>query len=610
MYIHSEKDYIPKSADRLISQICPDESAKAVLEQFDEPEPIVTHLLDLFWTYQASCLNVVNRNTFCRHRKLYEQDPASNQVSCYSPCLLYAILALASMISQDKGVRKYSTGTGGTPGETFYRKAKVLLELELSRPTATTVQAAVLVGSWFGATGHYSLGWTWSGVAFRMAFEVGLHEDCSRAVANGLLDADAAENRTKAFWCCYVQDKFWSSHTGRPCFFMDWDITLDVPGADAEAVEKMSQRDRCTTLSERNIIFLAILMSKTLLALYRQRHTSTMEELCKCASSIHKELIQWHRDLPAILSWPRAEGDAPPSPHIFVMHMQFYFTLILLHRPFLAYAKTEQALAHADSQVMDATTACTLAATNMAKLVRDYQAHYSLKQIGAPAIQMTFIAATIHLVNFHLTKKEMHKLLFCGCTVSLVEMGEAYPLAFRAVDVLKDLEKRWILQSSDQGQENTNGEQRGQDQSATAPIRPNTDATNTGSYSHASCDKAWGSSGLLANPSGTPQQPPVQLFDDDWEHEAENFDWSLYPSPIEFPSASENMLANVQPTDFQDMLQGGGSSSTFNDPNAWYKFGSGLNVNWDTGVDGGFDGQGRNQVLFDTFYGTALGLNG
>ncbi|KAK3076759.1 hypothetical protein LTS18_012140, partial [Coniosporium uncinatum] len=321
MYIHSEKDYIPKSADKLISQICPDESAKAVLEQLDEPEPIVTHLLALFWTYQASCLNVVNRTTFCRHRKFYEEDPGSEKVSCYSPCLLYAILALASMISPDKGVRKYSTGAGGTPGETFYRKAKVLLELELSRPTATTVQAAVLVGSWFGATGHYSLGWTWSGVAFRMAIEVGLHLDCSRAVANGHLDADAAENRTKAFWCCYVQDKFWSSHTGRPCFFMDWDITLEVPGGDAEAVERMSQRDRCTTLSERNIIFLAILMSKTLLALYRQRHTSTMEELCKCASSIHKELIQWHRDLPEILSWPRAEGEAPPSPHIFVMHM-------------------------------------------------------------------------------------------------------------------------------------------------------------------------------------------------------------------------------------------------------------------------------------------------
>jgi hypothetical protein len=128
-----------------------------------EPEPIVVHLLDLFFDWQAPHLNVVDRTTFMIHWKLDQETQAHNDRTFYTPALLYAILSLASLISPDRGVRRYSSSKDGIPGDKFLRKARALLDIEIRNATATTVQAALLVGSWYGAVGQTSLGWIYSG---------------------------------------------------------------------------------------------------------------------------------------------------------------------------------------------------------------------------------------------------------------------------------------------------------------------------------------------------------------------------------------------------------------------------------------------------------------
>jgi hypothetical protein len=123
--------------------------------------------------------------------------------------------------------------------------------------------------------------------------------------------------------------------------------------------------------------------------------------------------------------------------------MQFYFVLILIHRPLLYMSAAQQANTNPDHITIDSATVCTLAATNIAKLVRDYQQFYSLKRISSPAVHFTFIAATIHIVNFRLFKGEIHQFLLHGCLAALTEMGESYPIGQKAVCVLRDLMERW-----------------------------------------------------------------------------------------------------------------------------------------------------------------------
>ena len=140
-------------------------SSKAADVRFEpEPEPIVAHLLELFFSWQAPHLDVIDREAFMLHRELVEANEEFDDRAFYSLALLYAILSLASLISPDGGVRRYSACNGGHPGGTFLKKARTLLDMESERsPNLTTVQAALLVGSWYGAVGQTSLGWTYSG---------------------------------------------------------------------------------------------------------------------------------------------------------------------------------------------------------------------------------------------------------------------------------------------------------------------------------------------------------------------------------------------------------------------------------------------------------------
>ncbi|TIC94252.1 putative transcriptional regulatory protein [Colletotrichum higginsianum] len=180
--------------------------SRMALETFPEPEPIVTYLLDLFWQWQSSYLLVVDRDLFLRHRQIWDESDGHGDRDFYSPCLLYALLALASMISLDRGVTRYSASPDGVVGEGFAKRARALLDLELDHPKITTVQAALVLGCRYGSMKDNSLGWMYSGIAFRMASKLGLHLDQTKAVASGQMTSEMAELRRRVFWGCHIED--------------------------------------------------------------------------------------------------------------------------------------------------------------------------------------------------------------------------------------------------------------------------------------------------------------------------------------------------------------------------------------------------------------------
>ncbi len=48
---------------------------------------------------------------------------------------------------------------------------------------------------------------------------------------------------------------------------------------------------------------------------------------------LHQRLLQWHLDLPEHLNYSIKSNRPCPAPHILAMHIQYWATVILTHRP-------------------------------------------------------------------------------------------------------------------------------------------------------------------------------------------------------------------------------------------------------------------------------------
>lgn len=164
-------------------------------------DELQSHLLDLFWAWQNSWHYLVPEQAFLRDLHVEHSGR-----SC-SPLLLLAIFAVASRYSDRPEVR-LDANDPDSAGELFATQAKVMLNYEFESPTTMTVQAAALLSVREMAMDLESSSWVYCGIATRMAFNLGLHLDCSSAVANGIISSDEAEVRSITWWGCYMLDQF------------------------------------------------------------------------------------------------------------------------------------------------------------------------------------------------------------------------------------------------------------------------------------------------------------------------------------------------------------------------------------------------------------------
>lgn len=123
--------------------------------------------------------------------------------------------------------------------------------------------------------------------------------------------------------------------------------------------------------------------------------------------------------------------------------MTFYFTLVLLHRPFLQFSQVSADLRNKSQSPLNSTTTCAIAAANITKLAINYKRCYNIRQVPTPVVHFMFIAGSIHLVNFRLIKMPNHNRLLRISMEALVEIGKSYPIAQKAAMVLQDLVGRW-----------------------------------------------------------------------------------------------------------------------------------------------------------------------
>lgn len=151
------------------------------------PWRVCDHLVELYFTWVAPVLPLVNRSRFMRQY----MDPNNPP----SLLLLQAIFLAGSTVSK--------TGTP-TTSETFYRRAKALYDAGYEDDRIITVQALVLIGWYWETTGdHVEDVSYWNGLAITVAVGSGIHRSAERSTLN---NTDKRLWR-RIWWTLFVRDR-------------------------------------------------------------------------------------------------------------------------------------------------------------------------------------------------------------------------------------------------------------------------------------------------------------------------------------------------------------------------------------------------------------------
>ncbi|KAM0667663.1 hypothetical protein ACQRIU_003528 [Beauveria bassiana] len=356
------------------------------------------HLLSLHWNRQHHSFLVTYRPAFMR------------DMACrgpyFSKLLLNAIYFGAAKFSPRLEVRK-DPGDVRTAGWQFRERVRTLLGEALDRSDITTIQALlVMTNSLFALGDERSAAWLYSGLAFRMITDLGLHVDLSNS--RRFTDEDL-EIRRRVFWGAFVVDKIQSLYQGRPVSLKESDALvpirfLDVfeelepwtPFAYSESRLDFEVTPAYSTSTFASLCRLSLVMSDILSTIYTERSSDqSPSKLAGERMNLHKKLRNWEESLPSHLEIDATklrERQFPP-PHVFSLHAMHHVLVILLHRPFVAdghlYSTSRQIS-------VDSFMKCASSASAIVQLLRAYHAAFSIRRAPYLISYATYVAATIH----------------------------------------------------------------------------------------------------------------------------------------------------------------------------------------------------------------------
>ena len=173
-------------------------------EVSSDPE-LVVHLLNMYFTWHYTYFTTLSKSLFWRDFMLGNSARHSKRKTEYcTPLLVNAMLALGCHFTSWPQARSDPTDSA-TAGDHFFREAKrlILENDEHENPKLATVQALALMSVREAGCGREARGWVYSGMSFRMAYDLGLNID------SGLANLDDAEidARRITIWGCFLFDK-------------------------------------------------------------------------------------------------------------------------------------------------------------------------------------------------------------------------------------------------------------------------------------------------------------------------------------------------------------------------------------------------------------------
>ena len=286
---------------------------------FSPQSDICRHLMATFFQTQY-------QYHMCLYREYFLRDYDAGSGPYYSHLLMYAICAMGALASQEVAMRELS--------DVFFNRAQELLYgSALESPNLTTLQALILLGHREIGHGKTSKGWLFSGMAFRLAHEMGLHLDPNNW--NGSDDSRIErEILRRTYWAAFIADKQLSLYFGRPPALYPGEsdvrdtIRIPYPPEWRSLLNTYIMDGTSETAYEDGFALVAAfvhqvelckILHRMITEVFENRNATDETILATSVKEIHVSLTKWLADLPAKLHWNQwFVGAVPPL----VLHLQ------------------------------------------------------------------------------------------------------------------------------------------------------------------------------------------------------------------------------------------------------------------------------------------------
>lgn len=263
----------------------------------------------------------------CLYREWFLRDFDSGVGPYYSDLLMYAICALGALASEESTLRDLS-------GVFFNRAQELLYGGALESPNLTTLQALILLGHREIGIGKASKGWLFSGMAFRLAHEMGLHLDPNNWTGS---DDSRIEREIlrRTYWAAFVADKQLSLYFGRPpaLYPGESDVRdterIPYPPEWESLLNTYIMQGTSETAYEDGLALVAgwvhqvelcKILHRMITEVFENRSGKTDETvLSTSVKEIYVALTKWSSDLPSKLHWNQWSVGPIPSQ---VLHLQ------------------------------------------------------------------------------------------------------------------------------------------------------------------------------------------------------------------------------------------------------------------------------------------------
>jgi len=262
-------------------------------------------------TLMASFFKNQYQYHMCLYREYFLRDFDAGEGPYYSDLLMYAICAMGALASEEIALRELS--------DVFFNRAQQLLYgSALESPNLTTLQALILLGHREIGHGKMSKGWLFSGMAFRLAHEMGLHLDPSNWKGS---DDSRVEREIlrRTYWAAFIADKHLSLYFGRPPALYprqsDVNDTIRIPyPPEWEALlNTYIMQGTSETAYEDGLTLVASfiqqaelckILHRMIIEVFENRGANTDETvLATSVKDIDVALAKWSANLPAKLHW-------------------------------------------------------------------------------------------------------------------------------------------------------------------------------------------------------------------------------------------------------------------------------------------------------------------
>ncbi|ORZ18823.1 fungal-specific transcription factor domain-domain-containing protein [Absidia repens] len=357
-----------------------------IIDPFElPPADLSKKLLDLYFTHFYTLLPIVHKDSFLESYESTTHPP--------SQLLLNAIYAVASRICSDERVLT-SPDQPSTAGDIFFERARILLDFEYDDFKVSTVQSLLLMSSHQNGALKSIRGWIYSGMAFRMSQNLGLHCNCD----DWDLTHAEKEERKRLFYCCFAIDRISCAMHGRIPLIDERDCDTPYP-QDNDKCDEGTGGDKIMD-NFHALIKLCDLLGSVLREIYSVKGRQQLKRMSSpdaLIARLDKTLNNWMAKLPTAARYrppnTRLAEEAPaPSLALCQIHMLYYTSLILLHRPFIPGPTQTEA-----PSVFPSREICSYAANKILDIVVSLMNEGRLKNINNYTLYFMFTAGIIFI---------------------------------------------------------------------------------------------------------------------------------------------------------------------------------------------------------------------